>query len=328
MPLSVSVAMCTRNGERYIEEQLRSILDQSVLPSQIVVSDDASNDRTDTLVSTTITTWRISHPEAAIDVVRLHNPRALGVAENFARAIAACSNELVALSDQDDVWPPDRLERMIGVFEARPSLLLLHTDATLIEADGRDIGQSLFGSLGIGSATRRAVHSGHAFEVLMRRNIVTGATTVFRRRVADLAAPFPQGWIHDEWLAIVAAIAGEVDLLEEDLLRYRQHGANEIGARRLGLYDLAGRMVEHGATRNRRLLLRTEQLATRITSLPASDGQLSAVSEKLAHERLRSTLSRNRVARLLPILRELATGRYGAFGRGLTDAARDLLQPL
>lgn len=326
--VSVSVAMCTRDGERFIEDQIRSILGQSVRPSQIVISDDASSDETVALVTTTIATWRVDHPEAALDVVRLHNPRALGVAENFARAIAACTGELVALSDQDDVWSPHRLERMVGVFESRPELILLHTDAKLIDAEGRTIGPSLFDSLGVGTATRRAIHSGRAFEVLMKRNIVTGATTVFRRRVAHLAAPFPPDWIHDEWLAIVASIAGEVDLLEEALVQYRQHSANEIGAERLGLIGMAGRMLENGTDRNRRLLARSEQLAMRISGLPASAEQVAAVGAKLAHERVRANLGRKRVSRVMPILREFATGRYGSFGRGIADAARDLLQPL
>lgn len=328
MAQSVSVALCTRNGESFIREQLSSILEQSVLPSQLVISDDASTDGTDTIVTATIAAWQLAHPDTRLDIVRINNPAALGVTANFAGTIAACGGELIALCDQDDIWPPRRLERMTAVFDSRPDLLLLHTDARLIDARGRATGGSLFESLGVTPATRRAVHSGHAFEVLMKRNIVTGATTVFRRIVADLAAPFPRAWVHDEWLAVVAATAGKVDLLEEDLLGYRQHGANEIGVERLGLSGKVRRMLEPGADRNRRLLARAEQLAARITGITASAAHTIAVGEKLSHERVRSRLGRRRSARVLPVLRELATGRYGTFGRGIADAVRDLLQPL
>ena len=328
MTRSVSVTLCTRNGERFIEKQLRSILDQSVLPSQLVISDDASTDSTVALVTATIAAWRLGNPDAGLDVVRLENADALGITANFAQAIAAGSRELVALCDQDDVWPAHRLERIVAEFDARPDLLLLHTDAMLIDALGRPTGHSLFDSLGVTPATMQAVHSGNAFTVLMKRNIVTGATTVFRRILADIAEPFPSAWVHDEWLAIVAATAGEVDLLEENLLGYRQHGANAIGVERLGLGGRALRMLEHGAERNRRLLARAEQLAARGGGFPASATQSAVITEKLAHEQFRSGLGKRRGARIVPVLREIATGRYNSFGRGMADAARDLLQPL
>lgn len=328
MTRSLSVALCTRNGERFIEEQLLSILDQSLLPSQIVISDDASSDNTVAVVTATIGAWLLAHPESGIDVVRLANSDAQGVTANFAQAIAAGSGELVALCDQDDIWPPGRLARIAAEFDSRPELLLLHTDAMLIDADGRATGHTLFESLDVTRAAIEEVHSGNAFAVLMKRNVVTGATTVFRRVLLDHAEPFPSAWVHDEWLAIVAATVGEVDLLEENLLGYRQHGANAIGVERLGLVGKAKRMLEHGADRNRRLLERSEQLAARFPDFSMTPTQTAAVAEKLFHERMRSGLGRHRWTRLQPVLREIATGRYGSFGRGVADAARDLLQPL
>ncbi len=326
--LTVSVALCTHNGERFIEEQLSSILGQSQPPTQLVISDDASKDNTIALVTATIAQWRVAHPETLLSVTRINNPVALGVVANFAGAIAATEGDLVALCDQDDVWPVGRLERMIAVFDSTPQLLLLHTDATLIDASGRSTGQSLFGSLGVGDATKRAVHSGYAYESLMKRNIVTGATTVFRRDLANAALPFPPSWVHDEWLAIVAAAVGVVDLLDEKLIEYRQHEANQIGVERLSFTGKAGRMLAPGAGRNRRLLARAEQLAERIAGLDVSPQRTAAAGQKLLHEQIRSGLGRRRLSRVLPVVRELTTGRYGKFGRGVPDAVRDLLQPL
>lgn len=328
MALTVSVALCTWNGERFVEDQLRSILGQTVRPVQLVVSDDGSTDGTVDLVTATIADWRIANPGAQLEVVRIQNAVALGVTANFAGAIAATTGDLVALCDQDDVWPPSRLERLVSEFASRPSLLLLHTDAALIDASGHPTGESLFDSLGVTAAITSAVHAGNAFEVLMKRNIVTGATTIFRQRVADLAAPFPSAWVHDEWLAIVAAMLDGVDLLEEKLLGYRQHGANEIGVERLGIAGKVRRMLEPGAERNQRLLARAKQLAERISALSTTAARTAAVGEKLAHEQVRSGLGRRRLARVMPVIRELGTGRYRAFGRGAADAVRDLLQPL
>lgn len=328
MALSVSVALCTFNGERFIEQQLRSILDQTEPPKELVISDDASSDRTMAVVESTITQWRRQNSGSRLDVVRFKNSAALGVARNFEQAVLAATGDLIALSDQDDVWLPDRLERMVSIFEARPQLLLLHTDAFLIDAAGTRESASLFEALEISARTRDAIHAGEAFNELVKRNIVTGATTVFRRTLASLAAPFPPGWLHDEWLAIAAASTGTLDLLEEKLLEYRQHGANEVGAQKLSLSTKAGRVLEGGDERNRRLLTRAESLVERFDVLDVSPPYRGVVADKLAHERLRSSLGPHRLSRVRPVLAELRTGRYRWFGRGTVDALRDLLQPL
>jgi glycosyltransferase involved in cell wall biosynthesis len=326
--LSVSVALCTHNGERFIEEQLRSILGQTLVPTEIVLSDDASTDRTIAIVESTIASWRNQHPDARLEVSFFRNPVALGVTRNFEQAILAVSGDLVALSDQDDVWLPNRLERMVSVFDNRPNLLLLHTDAFLIDATGRRGPGSLLEALEVSMRTRAAIHAGEGLGELMRRNIVTGATTVFRRSLSEVAVPFPAAWLHDEWLAVAAASIGVVDLLEEPLLEYRQHGANQVGAEMLSFSGKVGRMLEPGTERSRRLLTRAENLVERLDTLHEAGPLRDIAIEKLAHERARSVLGRHRLGRLVPVVRELRTGRYGRFGRGITDALRDLVQPL
>jgi glycosyltransferase involved in cell wall biosynthesis len=325
---SVSVAMCTHNGERFVAEQLVSIFEQSQPPTELVISDDASTDATLDVVRTTIALYRAEHPLFAVVVVVLENTRALGVAENFERAILGCSGDLIALADQDDVWPTGRLERMSRVFAGRAGLLLLHSDARLIDDQGASLHATLFESLDVDMAMQEAVHQGRAFDVLMRRNIVTGAATMIRRRLAERAAPFPAPWLHDEWLAIVAAAIGEVDLLAEPLLDYRQHGANQIGVRKLSFAGKLRRMIEQGAARSGRLLGRAETLVDRLPGIGATGVRLDSARRKLLHERARSALNRHRLARIVPVIAELLSGRYREFGRGTVDAVRDLLQPL
>ena len=193
-----------------------------------MISDDASNDDPTALVTAMIANWRITHPETLLSVTRINNSVAVGTTANFAGAIAATRGDLVALCDQDDVWPVERLERMIAVFDSTPQLLLLHTDADLINASGRPTGQSLFGSLGVDRATKQVVHSGHAYESLMKGNIETGATTVFRRDLANAPLPFPPAWVHDEWPAIIAAA---LEVVDEKLLEFRQHGQIRLVSR-------------------------------------------------------------------------------------------------
>ena len=125
----VSVALCTYNGEAFLGEQLASVARQTVLPGEIVISDDGS---TDGYVGHRRAVRRDVAGPGALPA----NPTALGVTRNFERAIRATVGDLVVLSDQDDVWRPDRLERALAAFDARPELQLVCSDARLVGADG------------------------------------------------------------------------------------------------------------------------------------------------------------------------------------------------
>lgn len=326
----VSVAICTRNGEQYIGEQLRSILAQSLVPDEIVLSDDASTDRTLAKAQAAFDEHLRSSPSSTVQFRVLNNAPALGVTANFERAMLNTTGDLIALSDQDDVWERERLARIVEIFSSRAELDLLHGDATLIDSVGLPIEGSLFDALEVSAEDRSAIHRGHAFPILMRRNVVTGATVVLRRRLLLRAVPFPEGWLHDEWVGMVAAASGQLDVIDERLIRYRQHGGNQIGAVRLSALGKVRRMLEPGSERTRRLVIRATALAERFSrgQPPVPAEYVLAAREKLAHERFRSSLSRRRIARLLPLFREWRSGRYSDFGRGIADVFRDALQPL
>ncbi|MGJ7571751.1 glycosyltransferase family 2 protein [Variovorax sp. RB2P76] len=325
MALDVSVALCTRNGALYLPEQVRSICAQTPLPREIVLSDDGSTDGTVAVVRDTLVQCGVAD-QVALRV--FSNVPPLGVTRNFEQAVSACSHELIALCDQDDVWQPGRLARMVARFEARPDLLLLHTDARLVDAELKPLGSTLFHALEVQPAELAAIAGGEAFGVLLRRNLVTGATTVFRKTLLEAALPFAPEWVHDEWLAAVASAIGRMDVLPEPTIDYRQHASNQIGARRLTLSEkMAKAFAERGdkhVARLRRadaLLQRLQQLGARV---PAR--YLAAQQAKVAHQRFRAQLPAARPLRLLPILLEAARGRYARFGRGGHAIAQDLLE--
>jgi glycosyltransferase involved in cell wall biosynthesis len=323
VPSSVSVALCTHNGELYIEEQLRSILAQTVPPCEVVVSDDASTDRTLKIVDDV---WR-ALPNAPRLIV-LPNTTALGVTANFEQAVSVCTGDLIALSDQDDVWVPGRLEAVIAKFESQSGLNLVFSDARLVTETGEPLGFSLFEALEISAADLTAMRSGDAFATLLRRNLVTGATVVFRRTLLKDAAPFPPTWVHDEWLAIIAAATGEVDWTPQELVDYRQHGANQIGVTAPTLRYKVGRVLEPRGERNRLLALRTSALLERLTALGVRQPLVELTRGKSAHETFRASLPGNRILRILPVLTEALTGNYRRFSsRGRADVIRDLVQP-
>jgi glycosyltransferase involved in cell wall biosynthesis len=325
---TVSVALCTYNGARYVGEQVRSVLEQSRPAAELVIADDGSTDGTLDVIEATIADYRHRHP-GTVPVVRvLDGPPPRGVAANFGRALSACTGDLIALSDQDDVWHPDRLERLVAAFDELPDATLLHGDARLIDAEGADLGTTLFATLGVSAEERARVASGRAYDALLRRNLATGATTILRASVRDQALPIPPDWIHDEWLAIVASVTGRVAIVDAPLTDYRQHGANQIGARRPTIPDLLSRLREPREPRNSRLLRRAETLVVRLRGLAGvSAADLAAAEQKLEHERRRSALPRVRAARVGRVLRAARRGDYARFGLGAKDVLRDLVQP-
>ncbi len=327
-PANVSVALCTHNGATFLEQQLRSILSQDPAPAEVVLSDDASSDDTVAIAERVAAEYG-ADAGGRTTVKVLRNAVPLGVTSNFEQAIRACTGDVIALSDQDDVWHPGRLARLVAVLAERPEALAAASDATLIDADGDRLPHSLFEALEVTAEDLRCLNGDDAFLRLMRRNVVTGATMVLRRDLLDVALPFPASWVHDEWLATVAAGIGGVAVLEDRLIDYRQHDANQIGVRRASFAVKLRRLVEPRGQRNERLLARAESLVDRVASREDafSPSALAVAEAKLHHEQARSALPVWRVRRLIPIVRESVRGGYGAYGWGMQDALRDLLQP-
>ncbi|MCU1580511.1 MAG: glycosyl transferase family 2 [Rhodoglobus sp.] len=322
--LGVSIALCTHNGARFVEEQVRSILKQSELPVQVVLSDDASTDDTVALVEGL---WADLDPTGAPELVVLRNEAALGVVRNFQQAVEACNSELIALSDQDDVWAPNRLEAMSSRFELDPTLELLFSNATLIDAEGRPTG-SLFEALEIDRQDLADIRLGDAFGVLLRRNVVTGATAVFRRELVERAIPFPPTWVHDEWLAIIAAATSRIDWMPDRLIGYRQHGSNQIGVAAPTLRYKVARVLQARGDRYTGMVDHSQVLLDRLRRLGVGDELIALTEAKVAHDRFRAGLPANRLARIAPVLRSASTGAYARFcSRKRLDILRDLLQP-
>ena len=327
---SISVALCTYNGARFIREQVRSICLQTHPPVEIVLSDDGS---TDDCVAVARDAWQACHAERIgldIRLQVLQNERALGVTRNFQQAVSACRSPLIALSDQDDVWDADRLEAMSRVFSARDDLLLLHSDARLIDETGCDLDRSLFGALGVRASEISCIHEGRAFDVMLRRNLATGATIVFRQELLQRALPFPDEWLHDEWLAVIASITGGVDVLEQATIGYRQHATNQVGAPQGSMRALVRKLSTPRGDMHERRAARARALCNRLAadSSPAIAPLQRKANEKLSHELARAALPEGRLARVGPVLGELVKGRYARFGYGVRGALRDLLEPV
>jgi glycosyltransferase involved in cell wall biosynthesis len=322
--------MCTYNGERFIDAQVRSILGQTRPVDELIVVDDRSTDGTVDRVRRSIdqhrAAWTLPSPRVVVTV----NETQLGTTRNFQRAIELTTGSVVVLSDQDDVWLPDRISTALARLDSNSALLAVASDAWLIDGDGARTGRTLLGDLEVSQVERRRIRGDDAFAQLLRRNLSTGATMTFRRELLDSALPFPEAWVHDEWLAILAAAVGSFGLIEEPLIEYRQHESNQIGVVTPTLSTKVGRVVSARNDRNRTLAQRGRVLVDRLETLGhrVPPRRVALARRKSDFEERRAALPDSRPLRIPGILREFVRGSYGAFAsRGVLDVLRDLIQP-
>ncbi len=322
----VSVAMCTYNGAAFVREQLESILSQTVSPAQIVVSDDGSTDATLDEVRRILAPARIQHLGIRVDILTRQKP--LGVTGNFEAAMAACTGEYIALSDQDDVWHNNRIEALLLAFN-EPDVLLVHSDARLIDEDSRPQPPTLMRSLGASRRELRREQGERAFSVLLRRNLVTGATAMVRSSHVREVRPFPSAWVHDYWLAITASLCGRIRFVPETLIDYRQHASNQIGVAKLTPGRAVSLLAHSRRSRHDDRVARIAALDMRLAdgSIPSRPDQRLLVAEKLIHEGRRRDLPDARMRRWGVVAGELVRGRYHRLSRGVIDVVRDLFSP-
>ncbi len=220
-PSTTSVALCTFNGERYLEQQLASIAAQTRHPGELVACDDGSTDGT----------LAILHRFAATAPfpVSIHsNDHNLGSNRNFEQAVMLCRGERIALCDQDDLWLPHKLECCERAFAAHPELGLVFTDGDIIDAAGQRTGSRLLQNFQFSEQSRLRLEHGD-YLPLVRYRFVTGATVVFRADLRSYCFPVAGEWTHDGWIAAIVACLAEIRFIDEPLILYRQHAAQQIG---------------------------------------------------------------------------------------------------
>lgn len=323
--LRLSIVICTYNGAAFLKPQLDSLRAQTRLPDEIVIRDDGSTDATLDI----LTAFAAQARDAGIEVRMQRNPENLGYVENFSAGLRQADGDVLFLCDQDDVWHPDKLVRMAAYFDDDPQLLLLHSDARLVDEHGASLQCSLFDALQLTPQEKQAIHARRAFEVVLRRSFVTGATAALRRELVALALPVAPDWIHDEWLTAVAAAAGRIDFIDQPLIDYRQHDANQIGMRKRTLAmkwrDLLlsrGRLLAEEAGRLQRLEDFFAQAGFR-----GSADRAAQIRHKRTHFEQRVVIGQlPRWRRLMPILHEKRNGCYHCYGTGGRSMLRDLLR--
>ena len=327
--MKISVAMCTYNGAEFLPAQLQSIVTQSRPPDEIVICDDGSTDNTRNLVEKFAA-------ESPIPITLHINDRNLGSVKNFERAITLCTGDVIALSDQDDVWRSDKLQLFESVLNKSPSVGIIFSDAEIVDEHLNPLNRRMWDEVGFDDHRSKLVRTGRALEVLIHGWTVTGATMAFRTNFVKLSLPIPDeiAMIHDGWIALTIAAVADVVAIDEPLIQYRQHAQQQIGApaRKETAPELRGMQAIETAFRRRNssadLHKILETLEARLLS-QASDFDtrkaLSFVSNYASHLNVRANLPQRRLNRVPSILRELLSLRYHEYANGFKSAAKDLV---
>ncbi|HEY9601117.1 MAG TPA: glycosyltransferase family 2 protein [Allocoleopsis sp.] len=324
----VSVAMCTYNGERYLQEQLDSIATQTHLPDELIVCDDRSSDRT-------IEILQFFKSKVSFPVHLYINPDNLGTIKNFEKAISLCTGDIIVLSDQDDIWKPHKLETILQAFAKNAQAGYVFSNADLIDDNSRSLGLKLWESLGFQDSVLEAYNrQNEQVSILLKRNLVWGATMAFKASLKDAIMPISLFvYMHDAWIALVSSCTGFYGIaLSEPLIDYRQHSTQQVGGRNT-LFQKFKRASNPKDTDF--LKIQIQGLSDVKNRLSASQNalnkdisnELDLIHQKAKHfsKRVDIRSSSNLLLKLKDIVSEFLTGNYHRFSNSWQSVIKDLL---
>ena len=227
--LTTSVALCTFEGERFIEHQLRSILQQTVGVDEIVVCDDGSRDGTVDIV-------RHVRQETDIPVrIEVNTPR-LGIGGNFEKAIGLCRGDIIFLADQDDIWLQEKVDCTLRWFNDHPDRDVVFSNGFFMDDNEQPFtDRTLFDAVAFTEKTRKYFDMGFQIEAFLAHNRVTGAAMALRKTFVnqfaiDKGATIRNGRpLHDHMIALAAVSLQKLGYIGQPLIRYRIHTSQECG---------------------------------------------------------------------------------------------------
>ena len=298
----ISVALCSYNGEKYIEQQLQSIANQTRLPAELVICDDCSTDSTPEIVK------RFAK-SAPFEVKYVENEKNVGseikgITRNFEKAVRLCTGSFIALCDQDDAWFPQKLSRLTGLLEHDAQLGGVFSDSQLMKQDATPTRTLLSKTTGLTKRDQRWLRQGQELRVLLAMTKVYGSTLMFRTSLLDRILPVPPNWWFDAWFGCMIAVHSRLMFLPEPLVHYRIHPEQSVGAAVPTLWqrmqDWRSPARQYSEEAQPQLIELCERLEAQ--NAPGTQPYIEYLRGRLALMQLRSNLPSNRVARLGKIL--------------------------
>ena len=199
----VSIILCTYNGERFLKEQLDSIINQTYANIEIIISDDCSTDNTK----------KILYEYVHLSNIHLYLKEINeGYIKNFQVAASLCNGTFIAFSDQDDIWMPNKIEILLNNIDNH---LLVYSDSLLVNEIGEPLNKKL--------SDISEMYSGKCTRGFILWNVVWGHTMLIKKELLEYCLPIPKDIPHDIWMAFKATTLSGIKYVDEVLTHYRQH---------------------------------------------------------------------------------------------------------
>jgi glycosyltransferase involved in cell wall biosynthesis len=320
---SISVAMCTYNGERFLKEQLESIAAQTRLPMELVICDDRSTDSTTAIIEA----FAKSAPfpvRFKLNAVNLGGS-AKGITKNFEQAAGLCTGDLIAFCDQDDVWFPQKLARLGETMDNDPKAGGVFSDAQLINDQGTPKGVFLSESTGMTRSEHDRLERGEVLRVLLSMTKVYGCTFMVDARLLKRILPVPPHWWFDAWVPCMSAVYAKLIFIPEPLFCYRIHATQSgVGA---ALPTTADRVKQWKYSAKDYWKETEPQLSDLYTKLTAEDSPAMEpyaryVRGRMELLRFRAELPSNPLVRLMKVISQ--AGNYNRFFNGWKSMVKDI----
>lgn len=219
----IDVLMATYNGEKYVAEQIESILNQTYKNFRLIISDDCSTDNTVQILK--------EYEEKDDRVIVYYQNNNLGYVKNFEFLLEKVENNLYMLSDQDDVWLPDKIKLSYNTLKEKDSDLVF-SDLIVVDKDLNELYPS-FMKL---KKTFNKAQKYTDYRAIYLYNVVTGCTILSKKKLIQKILPIPEGFKyipHDYWIALIVGMNGKISFINKPLIKYRQHGNNQIGSKKM-----------------------------------------------------------------------------------------------
>jgi len=316
----ISIAMCTCNGELFLLEQLESIAKQTVLPDELIICDDQSTDGTLKIIQD-------FQRKTSFNIRVYSNNSKLGPTKNYEKAISLCLENMIVLSDQDDFWFPNKLEKMIRAFKNQPKIGYLFSDAIIVDEKLQNSSFSIWERISFNFRQRNDYKQGQQLKVLLKHNVVTGATIAFRAEFRKLILPIPEQWIHDAWIALLLSAANiKGTFIEEPLIKYRQHSNQLIGTKVLSFNEQIQKAYHTKLDYYKLLSKSFENVLNRLALMDklSANTQL-LIQSKIHHLKIRQMLHEVQYwKRWYWVFKEILNGHYNCFSNGCKSVVKDL----
>lgn len=247
MKETIDILLATYNGEKYIREQLDSIIQQTHKEIRILINDDCSTDMTKEILK------EYEKKDKRIEVK--YNEINLGYKKNFEELLKRVENEYFMLSDQDDYWKEEKVEKSLREIKEEKADLVF-TDLQVVDENLKEITPSLIKYMKFNKNIKRNINKNKDYKLVFLRNCVTGCTIISKKELIQKYVSIPTEFpmVHDWWIALIISQKGKIAYLDEPTIKYRQHRDNQ-----LGIYGMKNYIQDFDEYREKYINLKIEQ---------------------------------------------------------------------